>query len=77
MSRSEMAHIPCVLLTASQVLTTDTKITKSEVKIFNFLADDAFRAAVGALLPMVWHRCPGSFVAECGVVLLQWCFNLD
>ena len=77
MSRSEMAHIPCVLLTASQVLTTDMKITKSEANIFNFLADDAFQAAAGALLPMAWHRCPGSFVAECGVVLLQWCLNLD
>ena len=77
MSRSEMALLPCVLLTASQVLTTDTNITKSEGKIFNFLADDGFQAAAGGLLPTVWHRCAGCFLADGGRSYCSGAFKLD
>ena len=44
MSRSEMALLPCALPTASQVLTTDPKITITEPNIFNLLTDDAKQA---------------------------------
>ena len=43
MSRSEMALLPHVLPTASQVLTTDLKITNAEANIFNLLADMVFK----------------------------------
>ena len=66
MSRSEMAYLPRVFPTASQVLTKDTKITKSEANIFNFLADDAFPAVAGAFLPTAWHRCAGCSLADGG-----------
>ena len=68
MSRSEMALLPCVLPTPSQVMTMDSKSTFAEVNIFNFIADDGFRAVAGAFLPTVWHRCAGFFVADVG-----WC----
>ena len=77
MSRSEMALLPCVLLTASQVLTTDTNITKSEGKIFNFLADDGFQAALGALLPTVWHRCKCRISSDYGWYLSYGTLKLD
>ena len=51
MSRSEMALLPHDLPTASQVLTTDLKITIAEANISNLLADDDFQAAAGAFLP--------------------------
>ena len=57
MSRSETALLPHALPTASQVLTTDTKIFSSEAHVFNFLAADGFQAAAGAFLPTAWHRC--------------------
>ena len=38
MSRTEMALLTRVLLTASQVLTTDSKITIAEAQNFIFLA---------------------------------------
>ena len=68
MSRSEMALLPHVLPTPSQVLTMDSKSTIAEDKIFNVFADDDFQAAEGALLPTMWHRCAGWFVADDG-----WC----
>ena len=77
MSRSEIVLLPCVLPTASQVLTTDTKITKSEVKIFNFIADDGFQAAAGGLLPTVWHRCAGCFLADGGRSYCSGALKLD
>ena len=69
MSRSEMAYLPRVFLTASQVMTTDKKSTIAEAKIFNFAADDHFQAARGSFLPTVWHCCAGWFVADAG-----WCY---
>ena len=51
MSRSEMALLPRDLPTASQVLTTELKITIAEANIFNLLAADDFQAAAGAFLP--------------------------
>ena len=67
MSRSEMTLLPRVLLTASQVLTTDTKITKSEAKIFNFIAADGFAGSCGTFLPTAWHRCAGYSSPTVGV----------
>ena len=66
MSRSEMALLPHVLPTPSQVLTMDSKSTRYEGKIFHLFADDGFQAALGALLPTAWHRCAGSILAEHG-----------
>ena len=68
MSRSDMALIPHVSPSAAKVLTTDTKSTVAEAKIFNFLADAEFQAAWGAFLPTAWHRCAGFFIADVG-----WC----
>ena len=66
MSRSEMALLPHALPTASQVLTTDLKITDAEAQVFNFLAADGFQAAAGAFLPTAWHRCRWWIFAERG-----------
>ena len=49
--REQMALLPHDLPTASQVLTTDLKITIAEANISNLLADDDFQAAAGAFLP--------------------------
>ena len=66
MSRSEMALLPHALPTASQVLTTDLKITIAEANVFNFLAADGFQAAAGALPPTAWLRCSWWIFAERG-----------
>ena len=46
MSRTNMALLMRVLLTASQVLTVDSKIANVEANTFDLLAVDGFQAAL-------------------------------
>ena len=77
MSRSEMALLPHVLPTPSQVLTMDSKSTRYEGKIFNLFADDGFQAALGALLPTAWHRCKCRISSDYGWYLSYGTLKLD
>ena len=69
-SRTEMALLTRVLFTASQVLTTDSKSTIAETKIFNLLAVDGFQAAAPALVPTAYNECDAWFFADRG-----WCLR--
>ena len=57
MSRTEMALLTCVMCTASQVLTTDSKSAIVEANIFNLFAVDGFQAVPTALVPTAWNHC--------------------
>ena len=77
MSRSEIVLLPCVLPTASQVMTMDPKSTIAEAKIFNFLAADGFPGSCGALLPTAWHRCKCRISSDYGWYLSYGTLKLD
>jgi hypothetical protein len=66
MSRTNMALLMRVLLTASQVLTVDSKIANVEANIFNFLAVDGFQVAGTALVLAPWYHFQASFFADRG-----------
>ena len=68
MSRTNMALLMRVLLTASQVLTADSKITNAEANIVDLLAVDDFQAVATALVPTPWSQCLAQFFA-----VLVWC----
>ena len=61
-----MALLMRVLLTASQVLTVDSKIANVEANIFNFLAVDGFQVAGTALVLAPWYHFQASFFADRG-----------
>ena len=77
MSRSEMALLPCVLPTPSQVMTMDSKSTFSEVNIFNFFADDGFSGSCGRFPANGVASLPGLVSRRAWVELLQWYLKLD
>jgi hypothetical protein len=64
-----MALLMRVLLTASQVLTADSKITNAEANTVNLLAVDDFQAVATALVPTAWSQWHAQFFA-----VLAWCF---
>ena len=66
MSRSELALLPCLTSTASQVLTADTKITNAEANNFNFFDGADLQLAAGTLLLTAWHRCQDFHCADRG-----------
>ena len=66
MSRTNMALLMRVLLTASQVLTVDSKIANVEANIFNFLAVDGFQVAGTALVLAPWYHFQASCFADRG-----------
>ena len=69
-SRTDMALLTRVLLTALQGLTADSKSAIVEAKKFNLLAVDGFQAASPALVPTAWNQCYAWFFADRG-----WCLR--
>jgi hypothetical protein len=77
MSRTNMALLMRVLLTASQVLTVDSKIANVEANIFNFLAVDGFEVAGSALVLAPWYHFQASCFADRGWFLCSGALLVD
>ena len=69
MSRTNMALLMRVLLTASQVLTVDSKIANVEANTFDLLAVDGFQAALNALVPTACRHSQAKLFVDRG-----WCY---